>query len=56
MVIGRHQVNCRTRNMKDQMSIFFSDYKLLTTENKAKGRVDRFIGHYIEEVLMFMWS
>ena len=41
--------------MKDEMWIF-SDKKLLTTDQKAKGRTDRLIGHCVEEVSMFIWS
>ena len=44
-----------TRNMKNEMRIF-SDKKLLTTDQKAKGRADRFIGYCIEDVPMFMQS
>ena len=53
MVIGRHQMNCMTRNMKDKMWIV-SDKELLTMEQKAKGRADRLIGHWVEEVPMFI--
>ena len=55
MVIGRHQANCMTRNMKDKMWIF-SAKKLLTTDQKAKGRADRFIWHCVEEARMLIWS
>ena len=44
-----------TQNMKDKMWNL-SDKKLLTTDQKAKGRADRLLGHCVEEVLMFIWS
>ena len=44
-----------TRNMKDKMWIV-SDKRLLTTDQKAKGRADISIGHCVEEVPMSTWS
>ena len=41
--------------MRDKMWIF-SDKKLLTTDQNAKGRADRLIGHCVEEAPMFIWS
>ena len=51
--MGRQHVDCMTRNMKDKLRIF-SDKKLLTTGQKAKGRADRFIGYCVKEDPMFM--
>ena len=44
-----------TRNMKDKMWIF-SDKKLLTTDQRATRRANRFNGHCVEEVPMFKQS
>ena len=44
-----------TRNMRDKMWIF-SDKKLPTTDQKAKERADRLIGHCVDEFPMLIWS
>ena len=43
------------RYVKDKMSIF-SDKNLLTTDQKTKGRADRFIKDCVEKVVMVMRS
>ena len=44
-----------TRNMKGKMWII-SDKKVLITDQNAKGRADRLIGHFVKEVPMLIWS